>query len=88
MVWNPRTGRRWSHWALRESWLAGCKAAGLPPVPLYEGTKHSFATEALAQGHSIDTLQRYLGHKDRRSTERYAKIQDAALVEIVRRRKK
>ncbi|MFQ5734873.1 MAG: ThuA domain-containing protein, partial [Planctomycetaceae bacterium] len=28
----------------RSSWLRGCRSAGLPPVPLYEGTKHSGAT--------------------------------------------
>ncbi len=85
MVWNPRTRRRWSHWALRESWLRGCKAAGLPPIPLYEGTKHSGATDMLARTKDLDAVQRYLGHRDRRSTELYAKVQDTALIEIARR---
>ncbi len=70
---------------MRESWLRGCEAAGLPPIPLYEGTKHSGATDMLARTKDLDAVQRYLGHRDRRSTELYAKVQDTALIEIARR---
>jgi integrase len=85
LVWNPRTGRRWTHWALRESWLRGCKAAKLPPVPLYEGTKHSAATDMLAKTGDLEAVQRYLRHRGRRSTEHYAKVLDSALVDIAKR---
>jgi integrase len=41
---NPRTGIRWSHWAIREHWLAAAAAVGLEGVRLYEGTKHRRAS--------------------------------------------
>jgi integrase len=44
---NPSTGNRWNHQALNRAWNRAVAAAGLPAVPLYEGTKHSFATEAI-----------------------------------------
>ena len=39
----------------------------------------------LARTKDLDAVQRYLGHRDRRSTELYAKVQDTALIEIARR---
>ncbi len=39
----------------------------------------------LARTKDLDAVQRYLGHRDRRSTELYAKVQDAAIIEIARR---
>jgi integrase len=47
---NPRTGQRWSHWALRDRWLSAAKAVGIEGVRLYEGTKHTMATEAVRRG--------------------------------------
>ena len=87
LLTNPRTGRRWSHWALRKSWLRGCKAAGLPPVPYYEGTKHSGATEMLARTQNLEGVREYLGHSDTRSTRKYAHLTSEALVEIAKGRK-
>jgi site-specific recombinase XerD len=58
-----------------------CKAAGIPWIAPYEGTKHSFATNALNRGVCIEVVQAMLGHRDRRSTERYAKLRKEALVE-------
>ena len=87
MVVNPRTNRRWSHWALRASWLRGCEAAGAPQVPLYEGTKHSGATDMLARTKDRAAVRDYLGHTDARSTDKYAKVTSGALVDIAKRRK-
>jgi integrase/recombinase XerC len=85
---NPRTGRRWSHWALRDRWLRAAKAAGIEGVRLYEGTKHTMATDAVRRGVSERALQRFLGHADVRSTRRYAKMADEALVSVLRVRTK
>jgi integrase len=83
---NPRTGKRWSHWALRERWVGAAERAGLPGVGLYEGTKHSFATDALDRTGNERAVQEYLGHADPRSTRRYAKLREERLVEVVRAR--
>jgi len=80
---NPRTGRAWSHWALRDRWVAAARAAGLEGVGLYEGTKHSFATDAAARGVPERSLQAFLGHRDVRSTRRYAQMADGALLDVL-----
>ncbi len=82
---NPRTGRRWTHWALRDTWVRAARAAGLEGVELYEGRKHSIATDAIRRGVSERALQSFLGHRDLRSTRRYAPLSDQALVPVPRR---
>jgi len=52
---------------------------------LYEGTKHSFATDALLRGVPERSLQAYLGHADVRSTRRYARLSNQALIDVIRR---
>jgi integrase len=87
MLINPRTGRRWSHWALRQSWLKASKAALGRAVPLYEGTKHSGATAMLQRSRDIEAVREYLGHSDARSTRKYAHLTSGALVDIAKGRK-
>jgi integrase len=82
---NPRTGQRWTPTALRGVWVRALDAAGAPPIGLYEGTKHSFATDALLRGVPERALQAYLGHADVRSTRRYARLSDQALIDVIRR---
>jgi len=53
---------------------------------MYEGTKHSSATAWLARGPSLQMIQRMLRHADSRSTERYAKLGDLALVSVIKPR--
>jgi len=81
---NPRTGGRYAHKCLGEIWKNAVEAAGLPHVKLYEGTKHSFATDAIRRGVSERALQRFLGHASHISTRRYARLADAALLEVLR----
>jgi hypothetical protein len=54
------------------------------PICLYEGTKHTFATNAKRRGIEDRLLQRFLGHRDRRSVERDARLADEALVAVLR----
>jgi len=69
------------------TWNRACmKALGHRVAPLYEGTKHSFATNALNAGAELYHVQRFLGHTDARTTERYAKLADGALVSVLRTR--
>jgi len=65
-------------------WRRAVEAAGLPHISLYEGTKHSFATDAIRRGVPERHLQRFLGHKNVQSTRRYARLADNALVEVLR----
>ena len=83
---NPRTGARWSHWALRETWIRAARSVGLEGVRLYEGTKHTMATDAVRRGVSERALQVFLGHSDARSTRRYARFSEHALISVLRPR--
>jgi hypothetical protein len=56
----------------------------LPRISLYEGTKHSMATDAIRRGVPERYLQRFLGHKNMQSTRRYAHLADNALIEVLR----
>ncbi len=75
--------RRWIANTLREEWNRAAAKVGVR-VRMYEGTKHSSATAWLAQGSSLQMIQRMLRHADSRSTERYAKLGDLALVDVIR----
>lgn len=65
--------------------LEAAKRAGVR-AGLYEGTKHSFATDALDRTGNERAVQEYLGHADPRSTRRYAKLREERLLEVVRPR--
>jgi len=41
---------------------AALEAAGMPDISLYEGTKHSFARDAIRRGVPERHLQTFLGH--------------------------
>jgi integrase/recombinase XerC len=81
---NPRTGRMWAHKAVQRVWNNAVEAAGLPHVSLYEGTKHTMATDAIRRGVPERHLQRFLGHASVQSTRRYARLADNALIEVLR----
>ncbi len=76
----------WTATSLRRSWLDACRSVGVS-ASLYEGTKHSRATDLLRLGVSERVLQALLGHRDARSTRRYARLADEALVEAIAPRK-
>ncbi len=83
---NPRTGDRWTPTSLRRVWSKACRAVGVE-ISLYEGTKHTFATDAAARKVPERALQAFLGHRDVRSTRRYAKLADGALLDVIRRKR-
>ncbi len=84
---NPANGRRWIHQSLWGTWRRAAAAAGHPGVPLYEGTKHSTATALRKAGVPLDVIQAAAGHKDIRSTERYAQLADETVQDALRRRR-
>jgi integrase len=65
---NPTTKQRWTYWALRDRWMKACEQA----------------TDALRRGVPERSLQAFLGHRDVRSTRRYARLADDALVHVLR----
>ena len=65
-------------------WGRAVEAAGFPHISLYEGTKHSMATDAIRRGVPERHLQVFLGHQNVESTRRYARLADNALLEVLR----
>jgi integrase len=81
---NP--DKRWIHQALREEWHRACKRVGISGVQMYEGTKHSTATDAIRRGVPLELVRRFFGHSDIRTTQRYVNLGDQALVHVLRRK--
>ena len=79
-------GKRWLSNPLREEWNRAAEKVGVR-VKMYEGTKHTSATEALRSGRRMEEIQKAIGHKDRRSTERYAKLAEVTPVDDIFRRR-
>ena len=83
---NPRgrsTSKRWSPSAMDRTWNRACEEAVGVVFPLYESTRHSFATLALGRGAELHHVQRLLGHSDPRTTGRYAKLADTGLLSVL-----
>lgn len=81
---NPTTGQPWAKSALRRTWAAACEKCGVR-IGLYNGTKHTMATDAIARGVPERSLQAMLGHANAKSTRRYARLQDSALIDVLGR---
>jgi len=80
----PTTGGPWPESSLRRWWYQGCHRAGVPRVEVYEGTKHSLGTALCGKAVPLDVIQAIFGQADARSTERYARLADQAVVEALR----
>jgi len=59
--------------ALHQAWDQIRRAAGLKDVRLHD-LRHSFASVAVATGHSLYVTGALLGHRNSRTTERYAHL--------------
>lgn len=73
---RPLSGRRvYEHWR-RAAAKAGVKAT------CYEGTRHSLASQAINRGVSERVVGDMLGHKNSKSTRRYAKMKAESLKQV------
>lgn len=93
-LFTSNRGTRVSYDALRYQWRQVCTTAKLIDAtgkPLYtlHQLRHTRGTELFEDGHSLETAQRVLGHRDPRSTLGYAELNDSqvrAALEHPRRR--
>jgi integrase/recombinase XerD len=53
---------------------AACKKAKLPQLTFYEAGRHTFASQWVLKGGSIEKLREILGHSTVQVTERYAHL--------------
>lgn len=57
---------------------------GTSRVPLYQGLRHSFATQRLNAGYPLDLIGQVMGHTNIRTTQKYAKYQVSKLEGVMR----
>lgn len=67
-----------------KAWVGIRKKAGLADVRLHD-LRHTFASRSLAQGASLEVVAALLGHKERRTTERYAHLASNPIKEAANR---
>jgi len=58
---------------IRLTWKKICKIAGLSDVRLHD-LRHTFASHAVNNGFSLPIIAKILGHKDLKTTQRYAHL--------------
>ena len=85
LLFPSTRGVMYSHAGLQSSWRRASKSAGVPIVPVREGTRHTSATYARREKWPLDLIQRFLGHTNVKTTERYSRHHDGALVQLIRR---
>ncbi|RMG58192.1 MAG: site-specific integrase [Deltaproteobacteria bacterium] len=68
--------------ALRKEWVRATTPLGLD-IRLYDGTRHSFASQAVNRGDSLNLVQKALGHTTASTTQRYAHVDVSALKKLI-----
>jgi integrase len=66
---------------LKSVWERVRTTAGIPDVRLHD-LRHTYASMAVRAGHSLHVIGKALGHRDVRTTERYAHVLDESLREL------
>ncbi len=69
-------------WSLCRSWKHTRRLAGIPDVRLHD-LRHSVASDAIMSGVPLEVVGKMLGHRNYRTTQRYAHIADHALRDAV-----
>lgn len=72
-------GKPFSESYLRKMWNKARKKAGVEKISLYQGTRHSLASQAINRGVPLNTIQKFLRHESPKMTERYAHIKTESL---------
>jgi integrase len=67
-------GKPYRHHELNTRWNKAIKKAGVRPIHLYNGVRHSWAMRRLNVGFSFSEVQAVLGQTDPKMTRGYAKV--------------
>ena len=68
---NSRTGRHYADKTVNKIWNDACEKAEVQ-IDLYNGTRHSVASQAASAGAPLQAIKAVLGHTDIRTTLKYA----------------
>jgi len=71
---------------LNHIWAGAIKKSGREYVCLYEGTRHSFLSQAANAGVDAFQLQRFAGHTNSKTTERYVHINIDGLKMVLKKK--
>lgn len=74
--------------AIRKAWNKAIKKAGLKHIPMYNGTRHSFASQAVNRGVPLNLIKDFLGHTTQDMTRRYAQIDAEGLRLVIEKKPK
>ena len=69
-----KRGKPYSESWMRKQWNRACAVVGVPHITLYQGTRHSLASQAASRGVSIYLISKMLGHSNVKMTEKYADV--------------
>jgi integrase len=69
-----KQGKPYSESWMRKQWNKACESAGVPHITLYQGSRHSLASQAASRGVSIYLISKMLGHSNVKMTEKYADV--------------
>jgi integrase/recombinase XerD len=59
---------------LRRLWHTACKKAGVDKITLYQGTRHSFATQSFISKIPLEYIGSMMGHVNTETTRKYAHL--------------
>jgi integrase len=71
-------GKPFNHKLIYKTWRRAAEQAGID-INCYQGTRHSGASQAINAGVDHKIIQGFLGHKDPRSTAKYAHLRTETL---------
>jgi integrase len=76
-------GKPYYESSIGKIWRAACNQVGIAGVRAYDGTRHSFASQLVNRGKSLEIIGEILGHSDIRTTRRYAHVHLNAMREAM-----
>jgi integrase len=88
VVFTDRKGNQFHRYNMTSVWNQAVKKAGIKKVCLYEGTRHSFASQRASSGMSLFLIGKVLGHSKPNITERYAKASQESLEKVINIKRK
>jgi integrase len=72
-------GKPFSESFSRKAWNRAREEARVGHITFYQGTRHSFASQAVNRGIPLNIIQRFLRHESPKMTERYAHLETKSL---------
>ena len=67
-------GKPYGEKKLRRLWHDACEKAGVDKIKLYQGTRHSFASQNVNNGVSLELIGAMMGHVNTATTRKYAHL--------------